>query len=68
MRKSHFLRIIRITTAVVILLPVVVTLIWSVTERWPWPNLLPESYTEICIEKDLEKGFDYRRITVTEVE
>ncbi len=35
-----------------------------------WANLieeiLPEHYTEIRIEKDLEKGFDYRRITVTE--
>ena len=37
-----------------------------------WANLieeiLPEEYTEIRIEKDLEKGFDYRKITVTEVE
>ena len=36
-----------------------------------WANLieeiLPESYTEIKIEKDLEKGFDYRKITVTSV-
>ena len=35
-----------------------------------WANLieeiLPEQYTEILLEKDLERGFDYRRITVTE--
>ena len=35
-----------------------------------WGNLieeiLPEHYTEIIIEKDLEKGFDYRKITITE--
>ena len=35
-----------------------------------WANLiediLPEHYTEIRIEKNLEQGFDYRRITVTE--
>lgn len=35
-----------------------------------WANLieeiLPVSYTEILIEKDLEKGFDYRRITLTQ--
>ena len=30
------------------------------------PELLPEHYTEIGIEKDLEKGFDYRRITICE--
>jgi len=33
-----------------------------------WANLideiLPEHYHRITIEKDLEKGFDYRRITV----
>lgn len=36
-----------------------------------WANLieeiLPESYQQITIEKDLEKGFDYRRITIEEV-
>ena len=37
-----------------------------------WSNLieeiLPEKVTSIAIEKDLSKGFDYRRITVQEVE
>lgn len=37
-----------------------------------WANLieeiLPESYRQITIEKDLEKGFDYRRITLQEIE
>lgn len=36
-----------------------------------WANLiqeaLPSHYTEIQIEKDLERGFDYRKITVNEV-
>ena len=35
-----------------------------------WANLieeiLPEDYVQITIEKDLEKGFDYRRITIEE--
>lgn len=34
-----------------------------------WANLieeiLPEQIIEITIEKNLEKGFDYRKITVT---
>lgn len=37
-----------------------------------WANLieeiLPEKRKEIVIEKNLEKGFDYRKITITEVE
>ncbi len=36
-----------------------------------WANLieeiLPPTYKEITIEKDLEKGFDYRRITIKEI-
>lgn len=36
-----------------------------------WANLieeiLPETYREVKIEKDLEKGFDYRTITIREV-
>lgn len=28
-------------------------------------ELLPQPYQKITIEKDLDKGFDYRRITVT---
>lgn len=36
-----------------------------------WANLieeiLPDSYQQITIEKDLEKGFDYRRITLRKV-
>lgn len=37
-----------------------------------WANLieeiLPSHYTQITIEKDLEKGFDYRRIQWKEIE
>ncbi len=29
-------------------------------------EILPEHYTEIQIEKDLERGFDYRRISICE--
>lgn len=36
-----------------------------------WANLieeiLPPFYTRITIEKDLEKGFDYRKITIEEI-
>ncbi len=37
-----------------------------------WANLieeiLPDTYTQVTIEKDLEKGFDYRKITIEEIE
>ena len=37
---------------------------WAVLIR----DILPEKRIEITIEKDLTQGFDYRRITVQEVE
>ena len=36
---------------------------WAVNIK----DMLPESYYEVTIEKDLEKGFDYRRITLEAV-
>lgn len=31
------------------------------------PEILPESYVRVTIEKDLTKGFDYRRITFQQI-
>ena len=45
-RTNHpLLRLVLVLAAAIILVPVAVLLLWSVTGRWPWPNLLPESYT-----------------------
>lgn len=30
------------------------------------PNSMPATYTEIKIEKNLEEGFEYRKVTITE--
>ena len=42
--------------------------IGDIEEMIEWANLieeiLPDHYREITIEKDLEKGFDYRKITI----
>jgi putative spermidine/putrescine transport system permease protein len=29
----------------IVIIPLLVLIIWSCAERWPWPHLLPESYT-----------------------
>ena len=39
------LKVILALTVLIIILPFAVILIWSVTGRWPWPSLLPETYT-----------------------
>ena len=44
MKKNHILlKTVLVLTLFCIFLPMAVVALWSVTERWPWPLLLPES-------------------------
>ena len=45
MRKHLILKLLLVTALLCIFIPMVPVLIWSITGRWPWPLLLPESYT-----------------------
>ena len=45
MKKKLLMKLVLTVTLFCIFLPMAVVLLWSVTERWPWPNLLPESYS-----------------------
>ena len=45
MKKHPLLKILLVTALCCIFLPMLVVVLWSVTGRWPWPELLPESYT-----------------------
>ena len=51
MKKRTFLKCVLALTAVCILLPMAVIAVWSFTGRWPWPNLLPESWTLRTLEE-----------------
>ena len=51
MKKCSFLKAVLAVTVVGILFPMAVIIIWSVTGRWPWPNLLPESWTLRTLEE-----------------
>ena len=45
MKKKPFLVSILLLAAVSIVLPTLLLLLWTVTGRWPWPELLPTTYT-----------------------
>ena len=45
MKKHPLHKLLLVTTLFCIFLPMAVVLLWSVTQRWPWPLLLPESYS-----------------------
>lgn len=44
MTRRSFFSFVLSVTMLCILLPMGVILLWSFTGRWPWPELLPESY------------------------
>ena len=45
MRKHALMKLVLALTLLCIFLPMAVVVLWSVTERWPWPLLLPESWS-----------------------
>lgn len=45
MRKNKINIIILILVGICILLPILNLIIWSFTERWAWPDLLPQTYS-----------------------
>ena len=45
MKKHTLLKLVLTVTLLCIFLPMGVVLLWSVAERWPWPLLLPESWS-----------------------
>ncbi len=51
MKNLKSLRVLLILTVASILLPIFVLLLWTVTGRWPWPNLLLESYALRTLEE-----------------
>ena len=55
MKKYTILKPVLAVTLLCILIPVAVMLIWSITERWPWPRLLPE-YMSLRTMKELFFG------------
>jgi len=51
MSNNRGLKVILILTVIIIMVPAAVIVLWTVTGRWPWPDLLPESYTLRTLEE-----------------
>ena len=51
MRKHILLKLVLPALLVCIAVPLAVLILWSVTERWPWPALLPESLSLRTVEE-----------------
>jgi len=45
MKKHILMKLVLAVMLFCIFLPMAVILLWSIAERWPWPGLLPESWS-----------------------
>ena len=45
MKKHTVMKLVLAVALFCIFLPMLLVLVWSITERWPWPLLLPKSYS-----------------------
>ena len=45
MKRNLLMKLVLAVTLICIFLPIGVVMLWSVAERWPWPLLLPESWS-----------------------
>lgn len=55
MNKNKYSSLLLIITSAVILIPIFTLLVWIFTERWPWPNLIPELFSLRAIKEVLSR-------------
>lgn len=51
MRKHYLMKAVLAAVLLCIFLPMILVVLWSITERWPWPGMLPESYSLRTIQE-----------------
>ena len=67
MRKHPFLKLVLGIALVLIVLPMAVVLLWSVTRRWPWPLLLPESFSLRTVRELLTGSASLPRLLLSSI-
>lgn len=67
MRGKRLALLVLATTGLCILLPVMLLLLWSVTARWPWPELLPARYTLRTVRELLFGSADLSRLLLSSI-
>ena len=67
MKKNVSMKLVLAAALFCIFLPVVLVLVWSVTERWPWPALLPEKISLRTINELLFGSAKLPRILLSSI-
>ena len=67
MKKNKINKIILIIVGICILLPLLNLIIWSFTERWAWPDLLPQTYSLRALNEIFSRKEEMTKLFVSSI-
>lgn len=67
-KKNHIMiKFILLLCVLVIIVPVLTLLIWSVTERWAWPSIVPQVFSMRAIEEIFSRSGQISKIFASSI-
>ena len=66
-KNSWIENLILALLALVILLPILTLLIWTFTERWAWPDLIPQVFSARALREILRQKESLTKIFVSSI-
>lgn len=69
MKKRRFTigNLILMTFVLIVILPVAVMLVWTVTERWAWPGLLPQVFSMRALEEIFRRSGSLAKLFLSSI-
>ena len=67
MKKNKINKIILVIVGICILLPLLNLIIWSFTERWAWPDLLPQTYSLRALNEIFSRKEEMTKLFVSSI-
>ena len=67
MKKNRINKIVLIIVGICILLPLLNLIIWAFTERWAWPDLLPQTYSFRAIKEIFSRKSEMIQLFISSI-
>lgn len=67
MKKNRINKIVLIIVGICILLPLLNLIIWAFTERWAWPDLLPQTYSFRAIKEIFSRKSEMTQLFISSI-
>lgn len=67
MKKNKINKIVLILVGICIILPILNLIIWAFTERWAWPDLLPQTYSLRAINEIFSRKSEMAKLFMSSI-